>query len=173
MRGSTMKRRWLLLLLVTSALAGLASGCGRGTPPTPTTPSSVSDSPATLTFPGQDWGYPSPAAFYPREPGYIRMSFLFDTLTWKDEAGIIPWLANGWEVSEDGTRWTFTLHPGVRWHDGQPLTAGDVAFTFEYMREHLDAFKWFALVGSLPVKCCRAQARPDVNVRAHKPSPAG
>ena len=106
MRESTMKRRWLILLLVTSALAGLASGCGRGTPPTPTTPSSVSDSPATLTFPGQDWGYPSPAAFYPREPGYIRMSFLFDTLTWKDEAGIIPWPANGWEVSEDGTRWT-------------------------------------------------------------------
>ena len=29
------------------------------------------------------------------------------------------------------------------------------------------------LAGSLPVKCCCAQARPNVNIRAHRPSPAG
>jgi len=65
------------------------------------------------------------------------MSFLFDTLTWKDEEGVIPWLANGWRVSEDGTRWTFHLQEGVKWHDGEPLTAEDVAFTLNYLQEHI------------------------------------
>ena len=96
-----------------------------------------------LTLPGEDWGYPSPFAFYSRGPGYIRMSLLFDTLTWKDEDGVIPWLADGWDTFEDGTAWTFTLHPGVAWHDGAPLTAEDVAFTFEYFKEHQESFKWF------------------------------
>jgi peptide/nickel transport system substrate-binding protein len=98
--------------------------------------------PVVLTYPGEDWGYPSPFARYSRGPGYVRMSFLFDTLTWKDENGIIPWLAESWEMSEDGKTWTFTLRPDVRWHDGQPFTAYDVAFTFAYVREHEAEIIW-------------------------------
>ncbi|KAF5417535.1 MAG: hypothetical protein C5S38_01550 [Candidatus Methanophagaceae archaeon] len=30
-----------------------------------------------------DWGYPSPHGHYPRGPGYVRMSLVFDTLVWK------------------------------------------------------------------------------------------
>jgi peptide/nickel transport system substrate-binding protein len=32
-----------------------------------------------------DWGFPSPYAHYSRGPGYVRMSFIFDTLVWKDD----------------------------------------------------------------------------------------
>ena len=39
-------------------------------------------------------------------------------------------LATAWEMSEDGTRITFHLREGVKWHDGTPFTAHDVAFTF-------------------------------------------
>jgi peptide/nickel transport system substrate-binding protein len=70
------------------------------------------------------------------------MSFLFDTLTWKDEDGVIPWLAESWKVSEDGSTWTFTLHPDAVWHDGTPLTAEDVAFTFAYFKQHPEAYTW-------------------------------
>lgn len=42
-----------------------------------------------------------------------------------------PALAESWEVSENGLRWTFHLRPGVLWSDGVPLTASDVTFTFE------------------------------------------
>jgi peptide/nickel transport system substrate-binding protein len=111
-------------------------------PPTSTPVSTLTPAPATLTLPGDDWGYPSPFAFYSRGPGYIRMSLLFDTLTWKNEDGVIPWLADEWVVSDDGTEWTFTLHPDVAWHDGELLTAEDVAFTFEYFKAHQQAFKW-------------------------------
>jgi len=88
-----------------------------------------------------DIGYPSPFAFIPLGPGgVVRVSLLFDTLTWKDERGIIPWLAERWEVGGDGLDYTFHLRPDIAWHDGRQLTAEDVAFTFAYYREH--PFKW-------------------------------
>jgi len=42
-------------------------------------------------------------------------------------------LAQSWETSADGKTWTFHLRSGVKWQDGEPLTAGDVAFTFNYI----------------------------------------
>jgi peptide/nickel transport system substrate-binding protein len=42
-----------------------------------------------------------------------------------------PMLASSWEHDDAGTTWTFHLRPGVRWHDGEPFTAEDVAFTFD------------------------------------------
>ena len=44
-----------------------------------------------------------------------------------------PELADSWSSSPDGLEWTFKLHPGVTWQDGQPLTAKDVAFTYNYI----------------------------------------
>ncbi len=42
-----------------------------------------------------------------------------------------PFVAERWEHNADGTEWTFFLRQDVRWHDGQPLTADDVVFTFD------------------------------------------
>lgn len=42
----------------------------------------------------------------------------------------VPALATSWDVSDDGTTYTFHLRENVRWHDGQPFTASDVAFTY-------------------------------------------
>lgn len=47
-----------------------------------------------------------------------------------------PELATEWDVSEDGKEWTFTIREGSTWHDGVPLTAADVAFTFNYIRDN-------------------------------------
>jgi peptide/nickel transport system substrate-binding protein len=41
----------------------------------------------------------------------------------------LPTTENG-GISADGRTWTVHLRPGVRWQDGEPLTAGDVAFTY-------------------------------------------
>lgn len=40
-----------------------------------------------------------------------------------------PWLAERWEHSEDFRTWTYHLRRDVRWHDGVPFTAHDVAFS--------------------------------------------
>ncbi len=47
-----------------------------------------------------------------------------------------PGLATDWTVTPDGKTWTFTIRSGVKWQDGQPLTAGDVAFTYNYINEN-------------------------------------
>ena len=56
---------------------------------------------------------------------------LFDGLTkpGKDLAPA-PDLAASWTTSADGLSWTFKLRDGVKWSDGKPFTADDVAFTF-------------------------------------------
>ena len=95
---------------------------------------------------GADWGYPAPFTFYPRGPGYSRMSLLFDTLTWKDADGVIPALADGWTVSDDGKTWTFYLDRNARWHDNELFTADDVKFTIEYMQDHEGEFTWFEAI---------------------------
>ncbi len=49
-----------------------------------------------------------------------------------DISGLAPQLATSWESDESNTVWTFHLREGVVWHDGEPFTANDVKFTFEF-----------------------------------------
>jgi len=42
-------------------------------------------------------------------------------------------IAESWEVSSDGLTWTFHLNEDLTWDDGEPVTAEDVAFTFNYI----------------------------------------
>ncbi len=46
-----------------------------------------------------------------------------------------PSLAREWTVSEDGLEYVFHLQPGVTFHDGQPLTSADVAFSLLRLKE--------------------------------------
>lgn len=83
---------------------------------------------------GGDWGYPLPFSFYPRGPGYTMMSFIFDTLVWPDSTGeLTGLLARSWESSSDGLTWTFHLRENATWHDGTPVTAEDVKFTYGFI----------------------------------------
>jgi peptide/nickel transport system substrate-binding protein len=51
------------------------------------------------------------------------------------DLSLVPRLATSWEVEGEGRRVTFHLHPGVRWHDGEPFTADDVIFTLEQVMD--------------------------------------
>ena len=91
-----------------------------------------------------DWGHPSPYLAYGRGPGYLRMHFIFDTLVWKDEnSDLIPLLAEDWEYIPEEEVYIFNLVKNAKWHDGEILTANDVAFTIEYMKEH--PYSWVVL----------------------------
>src|SRR5690606_15815632 len=48
---------------------------------------------------------------------------------------IRPELASEWNWSDDGTKLTFTLREGVKWHDGKPFSAADVKCTFDMLLE--------------------------------------
>jgi peptide/nickel transport system substrate-binding protein len=49
-----------------------------------------------------------------------------------DDSGI----AKSWEVSDDGLVWTFMMNEGMTWQDGEPITADDVAFTYNFIIEN-------------------------------------
>ncbi len=62
---------------------------------------------------------------------------VYDTLVMlNDDYVPIPWLAYNWTVSEDGKTWTFHLVNNATFHDGEPLTASDVAFTLNYLKDN-------------------------------------
>ncbi len=90
-----------------------------------------------------DYGYPTPFRHYPRGPGYVRMSWVFDTLIWKDQNGYIPALARKWSYDPDRLAFVFELDPKAEWHDGTPLTAHDVVFTVAYFKKH--PYHWISV----------------------------
>lgn len=83
-----------------------------------------------------DFGYPNPYQHYPRGPGYVRMSWVFDTLIWKDRSGFRGALAKEWRYDEKNRTFIFLLQPEAKWHDGHSVSAEDVAFTVDYFRRH-------------------------------------
>ena len=71
-------------------------------------------------------------------PSYLIFTTNYDFLVGVDAATLVPsketGLAKDWSVSADGLTWTFTLRDNATWQDnGQPVTAADVAFMYEYI----------------------------------------
>src|SRR5688500_18993706 len=63
------------------------------------------------------------------------LSVVYDRLVSFDDAGQPqPQLAESWEAPDDLT-YVFTLREGVVFHDGEPLTADDVKFTFDRIKD--------------------------------------
>ena len=63
---------------------------------------------------------------------FYRLNF-YDSLTrWRDvPPEIQPWLAESWEVSKNGLKWTYRLRKGAKFHDGTEVTAKDVLYSTE------------------------------------------
>jgi peptide/nickel transport system substrate-binding protein len=68
---------------------------------------------------------------YPTFNGIHEPLMIYNTL----KGEIVPWLATAYQWSADNKTLTFTLRDGVLWSDGQPFSAGDVAFTFNLYRD--------------------------------------
>ncbi len=117
-------------------------------------------------FPAEDWQEsPSPLASEFSEPGgkismyasqfpksfnyqiennvFAREIFrlMFEQLLTTDAVTLEdrPGLANRWEISEDKKQFTFHLDPRAKWSDGKPITAEDVVWSFEAIKnpDHL------------------------------------
>ena len=70
---------------------------------------------------------------------------------------ILPGAALSWEGSADGKTWTYHLDPNLMWSDGNPVTADDYVFTFQYQADPKIAwdFTWFWAPIHALERCCR------------------
>jgi len=65
---------------------------------------------------------------------------IYPTLTMLDDTGTPEkYLADSWTTSSDQLTWTFKIHPGLKWSDGEPLTAADAAWTFNLIMHNATA----------------------------------
>ncbi|TJY42313.1 ABC transporter substrate-binding protein [Cohnella pontilimi] len=78
-------------------------------------------------------------------------SLLFTTLVTVDDKGVpAPGLAESWEVSSDNLTYTYHLHKDLKFSDGSPLTADDVAFTWTIL--HDKAYDGDSQISTLNIK---------------------
>lgn len=79
--------------------------------------------------------YQAPVQFNPLAPGQgaeqLTMSLVYNGLfNVGPDFEPVPRLAESWDVSDDATTYTFHLRDGLKWSDGEPITAEDVVFTY-------------------------------------------
>ena len=61
-----------------------------------------------------------------------------------------PALAESWDTSKDGLTWTFHIREGVTWSDGQPLTAKDIAYTYNRVLDgKTESYNWGSYLKSV------------------------
>ena len=89
---------------------------------------------------------------------FALMYLIYDPLVGlaPNQSTIEPRLAASWTVSPDAKTYTFNLRQGVKWQDGQPFTAADVAFTATFAAHYPGAFQgraqnWKEIAGAADI----------------------
>src|SRR5713101_9190944 len=87
------------------------------------------DSPASMSIHEEA----TPVATRPVMAVFNNLVLFDEHMPQNSLASIVPDLATGWSWNEEGTALTFPLRQGVKWHDGKPFTAKDVACTWDLL----------------------------------------
>jgi peptide/nickel transport system substrate-binding protein len=146
----------LLSLPLISSCAGPAQPTQTPSP-TVTSPSPTATSPSPTVTPTQElikvirrtdqWPPyldPNVGTDFLSSGAYVN---IYDTLVFPNPDGTLkPWLAKSWTISDDGLTYTFDLVQGVKFHNGDELTADDVVFSFERISTIGEGF-WFLFKG--------------------------
>ncbi len=92
-----------------------------------------------------------PAAPWMTKGGSLQiLSCVGEFLIWLDPLGNLePAIATEWKATDNGKTWTITIRTDVTFHDGSPLTADDIIYTFESHLDEASASQSAALLGDL------------------------
>jgi peptide/nickel transport system substrate-binding protein len=139
-------RHWLMALL-----AGLGVSGGLGALPKAAL---AADDGGTLTISDAQFLWTCGFSPFNGNSNFLAVGPVYEPLMFVNtlQSGkITPWLATSYAWSDDNKVITFKLRPGVKFTDGQPLTAADVAFTFNMLKKYpaLDLNTVWAVLSSV------------------------
>lgn len=128
--GSGAVRRTALAVVATLATVALVSGCS-------TSADNAASTDNVLTY-AINGGALSGGRMDIHESGFqdtaLVMRNAFDSLVYQQPDGsFVPWLAESWDVSDDGLQYTFQLREDVTFHDGEVFNAEAVKANFDHV----------------------------------------
>ena len=128
------KQRWMLPLV---ACFGMAAGLT----PLASAPAAAAGGKDGGTLTISDAQFLWSCGFSPFNPqsNFLSAGVVYETLMFVNtlqNAKVTPWLATKYTWSDANKVLTFTIRKGVKWTDGQPLTAADVVFTFNMLKKY-------------------------------------
>ncbi|EGO63927.1 ABC transporter substrate-binding protein [Acetonema longum] len=124
MRNKSYKKLFAAIMMMLMLGSMLLAGCGGSK--TDNTQVTAKDE-IVVAIGGEKAAGFDPVTGWGAQGGTLFQSKLLDV---SPDNKIVNDLATGYTVSSDGLTWTFTIREDVKFHDGKPLTAKDVAFTF-------------------------------------------
>ena len=133
-----MKKRMISFLLTVTMAVVLLAGCQSGGAPEQAVPEQAGEEKDSVVIAMGPTSEPE-AGFDPAcgwgAGEHVHEPLIQSTLTVTNTDLTIGYdLATGYTVSEDGLTWTVTIRDDVSFTDGEPLTAGDVAFTYNTVK---------------------------------------
>ena len=121
--------------------AAALAACGGSSPSSGSGSGSASGPSGTLTI-SNEQGTLWTCSFNPFNPSNLAQGVTFGQVyeplafvNTLQSGKATPWLATAWAWSNGNKMLTFTIRNGVKWNDGTPMTAADVAFTFNLMKK--------------------------------------
>ena len=143
---------------LTAALVFMASTCV-ALAPSVLAPTAASAAPQVPLNLANEQGTLWSCAFNPFVPtsSPYSLGVTYETLDFVNslQSGkVTPWLARAYAWSNNNKVLTFTIRSGVKWSDGKPMTAADVAFTFNLLKKYpaLDANAVWSVLSSVKQK---------------------
>lgn len=146
-----MKKQRLLSLALTGAMALSLTACGGGSESTTTTTAAAAAADGETAAAAESTGSIGktdivfamsgdivaldPAAQQDTTSSVILKHIYSTLLDTDDDGNLVPDLAESWEMSEDGTSFTYYLRDDACFSDGTPVTAQDVKFTYDRAME--------------------------------------
>jgi oligopeptide transport system substrate-binding protein len=168
-----MRKRWLLPVALVAVLLLVAAGCGGdGEEAGDTDGAAAPEQVITV-----NWGTEPPSL----DPGLatdttsaaILLNIMDPLIKLDENLDPVPYAAESWDISEDGTTYTYHLRDDLMWTNGDPVTAGDFEYGWKRtISPELGAdyaYQFFGIAGAEDYNACENNCdavRDEVGVRA-------
>jgi peptide/nickel transport system substrate-binding protein len=133
-------KRFRGMAVVAVALGLLAAACSSSSGSTGSSSNGSGGVGGVLSISNESGGLWT-CGFNPFNPSVINYSLgtVYEPLVFVNalkSGATTPWLASKFAWGPNNSSLTFTIRDGVKWTDGQPMTAADVVYTFQLMKQH-------------------------------------